>query len=70
MDYLIKVEVVGDYGLRAVGFMDDEDTVMLSIEDSAMHLSSEEVKHGAMLVDIAAEQLDILRAAEVKASQE
>lgn len=70
MDYLIKVEVVGDYGLRAVGFMDDEDTVMLSIEDSAMHLSSEEVKHGMMLVEIATEQLEILRRAEAIANAE
>jgi hypothetical protein len=69
MDYLIKVEVVGDYDMRAIAFMDDNDTVMMdeSLNDAAS-LSTEEVEHGAMLAEVAREQLAILRAAQVVAA--
>jgi hypothetical protein len=62
MDYLIKVEVVGDFGLRATAYMDDADSVHLTGCDNVM--DSKEIEHGAMLVKIATEQLAILRAAE------
>jgi hypothetical protein len=63
MDYLIKVEVVGDHGLRATAYMDDNDSVHLTGAENVM--SSEEIQHGAMLVEIAEKQLAILRAAQV-----
>jgi len=62
MDYLIKVEVVGDFGLRAIAYMDDSDSVHLSGAENLM--DSKEVEHAAMLVEVAQEQLAILRAAE------
>jgi hypothetical protein len=62
MDYLIKVEVVGDFGLRAIAYMDDSDSVHLSGAESLM--DSKEIQHAAMLVEVAQEQLAILRAAE------
>jgi hypothetical protein len=62
MEYLIKVEVVGDHGLRAIGYMDDSDSVHLSGGNDLM--DSKEIQHAAMLVEIAQEQLAILRAAE------
>jgi hypothetical protein len=62
MDYLIKVEVVGDHGLRAIAYMDDSDSVHLSGAENLM--DSKEVEHAAMLVEVAQEQLAILRAAE------
>jgi len=62
MDYLIKVEVVGDHGLRAIAYMDDNDSVHLSGAENLM--DSKEVEHAAMLVEIATEQLAILRDAE------
>ena len=66
MDYLIKVEVVGDYDLRAIGFMDDNDTVIMdeSVTD-AENLSAEQADHAAMLAGVARDQLAILRAAQV-----
>jgi hypothetical protein len=65
MKYLIKVEVVGDYNLRAIGFMDDNDTVIMdeSVTD-AESLSVEEANHAALLASVAKEQLAILRAAQ------
>jgi len=62
MEYAIKVEVVGDYELRATGFMDDVDSVLLSGGGKVM--SAEEVVHGATLIEVARRQIAILRAAE------
>ena len=59
MEYLIKVEVVGDHDLRAIGFMDDNGTVML--QGCSNSMTEEEVAEGAKLIKIAGEQLDILR---------
>lgn len=61
MEYLIKVEVVGDYGLRAIGYMDDNDSVHLSGGEGLM--DSKEIQHAARLVEIAEKQLAVLRAA-------
>jgi hypothetical protein len=65
MEYLIKIEVVGDYDLRAIGFMDDNDTVIMdeSVTD-AESLSAEEANHAALLTSVARKQLAILRAAQ------
>jgi len=59
MEYLIKVEVVGDHDLSAIGFMDDNGTVML--QGGSLTMTEEEVAEGAKLIKIAGEQLDILR---------
>jgi hypothetical protein len=69
MDYLIKVEVVGDYDLCAIGFMDDNDTVIMdeSVTD-AESLSAEEANHAALLAGVAREQIAILRAAQLVAA--
>lgn len=63
MEYLIKVEVVGDHDLRAVGFMDNNGTVML--QGCSNSMSEEEVAEGAKLIELAGEQLDILRSDEM-----
>ena len=63
MEYLIKVEVVGDYDLRATGFMDSSDSVILNTGDKSGLMEYAEVIEAAKLMEIAKKQIAILREA-------